>query len=263
MHYYQFNIGDYKSHTDHLDLLEDLAFRRMIDWSYLHESPLPLDLNVIAKKILMRSHKDSIANVLEEFFHKTEDGYINKRITSEVEAFKAKSDKARKSAEARWNKVKAQSDSNANALQPDSDSNAKQETRNTKQETLNINQETVVQEKPSAEANEPFLIFSYWKGIMKKNEGAKFTAKRLKAVKARLKEGYTLDQIKQAIYGCSVTPHNQGKNDQGKVFDCLELICRSGENIERFAGNAQQAAPQQYSSITERNINNIQDLDLT
>ncbi len=257
MHYYQFNIGDYKSHTDHLDLLEDLAFRRMIDWSYLHESPLPLDLNVIAKKILMRTHTESIANVLEEFFHKTENGYINKRITSEVEAFKAKSDKARKSAEARWNKVKAQSDSNANALQPDSEGNAKQETVTNKQETLNINQE-----QPSAEANEPFLIFSYWKEIMEKNEGAKFTAKRLKAVKARLKEGYTLDQIKQAIYGCSVTPHNQGKNDQGKVFDCLELICRSGENIERFAGNAQQAAPQQYSSITERNINNIQTLDL-
>ena len=97
---------------------------------------------------------------------------------------------------------------------------------------------------------------------MKKNEGAKFTAKRLKSVKTRLKEGYTIGQIKKAIYGCSVTPHNQGKNNQGKVFDCLELICRSGENIERFAGNAQQAAPQQYSSITERNINNIQDLEL-
>jgi len=262
MHYYQFNIGDYKSHTDHLDLLEDLAFRRMIDWSYLHESPLPLDLNVIAKKILMRTHKDSIANVLEEFFHKTEDGYINKRITSEVEAFKAKSDKASKSAKVRWDKVKAQSKSNANALETQSDSNAKQKTVNTKQETLNNNQETVIQEKPSAKANEPFLIFSYWKEIMKKNDSAKLTPKRLKAINARLKEEYTVDEIKAAIFGCSVTPHNMGKNDQGKVFDCLELICRSGENIERFAGNAQQAAPQQYSAVTERNINNIQDLEL-
>lgn len=117
-------------------------------------------------------------------------------------------------------------------------------------------------DKEVTKTNEPFLIFSYWKEVMKKNEGAKLTAKRLKAVKARLKEGYTLDQLKQAIFGCSVTPHNMGKNDQQKVFDCLELICRSGENVERFAGNAQQAAPQQYSSITERNINNIQDLDL-
>ncbi len=261
MHYYQFNIGDYKSHTDHLDLHEDLAFRRMMDWCYLHESPLPLDLNVIAKKILMRSHTDSIANVLGEFFHKTEEGYLNKRINSEVEAFKAKSDKARKSAEARWNKVKTQCDGNANALKTQCDGNAKHKPLNTKQETLNINQETVVKDKPSAKANEPFLIFSYWKEVFKKNDSAKLTPKRLKAIKARIKEGYTLDEIKSAVYGCSVTPWNNGTdpNNYGKKNDCLELICRSGENIERFAGNAQQAAPQKYSAVTERNINTLQD----
>ena len=121
---------------------------------------------------------------------------------------------------------------------------------------------TTEKDNPSASANEPFEIFSYWKKVMKKNDSAKLTPKRLKAINARLKEGYTLDQIKQAIYGCSVTPHNMGKNDQQKVFDCLELICRSGENIERFAGNTQQAAPQKYSAVTERNINNIMDLEL-
>ena len=262
MHYYQFNIGDYKSHTDHLDLLEDLAFRRMMDWCYLHESPLPLDLNVIAKKILMRTHTDSIASVLVEFFLKTEEGYLNKRITSEVEAFKAKSDKARKSAEARWNKVKTQSDSNANALPTQSDSNAKHKTLNTKQETLNNNQEPL--SDLSAKANEPYEIFVYWKEVMKKNGSAKFTPKRLKAVKDRLKQEYTVDEIKQAIYGCSVTPHNNGtsKENYGKRFDCLELICRNGENVERFAGNAQKMAPQEYSAVTERNINNIRDLEL-
>jgi len=118
------------------------------------------------------------------------------------------------------------------------------------------------EQKPSAKANEPFLIFSYWKEVMKKNDSAKFGAKRLKAVKDRLKEGYTVDEIKQAIYGCSITPHNIGQNDQGKRFDCLELICRFGTNIERFTGNAQQAAPKQYSAVTERNINNIKNTEL-
>ncbi|NDH69342.1 MAG: DUF1376 domain-containing protein, partial [Gammaproteobacteria bacterium] len=32
MHYYQFHIGDYKSHTHHLSLLEDLAYRRLLDF---------------------------------------------------------------------------------------------------------------------------------------------------------------------------------------------------------------------------------------
>jgi uncharacterized protein YdaU (DUF1376 family) len=56
MHYYQFNIGDYQSHTNHLDPLEDLAYRRMLDWCYLHEKPLPLDANEIARIIRLRDH---------------------------------------------------------------------------------------------------------------------------------------------------------------------------------------------------------------
>lgn len=233
MHYYQFNIGDYKSHTDHLDLLEDLAFRRMMDWCYLHESPLPLDLNVIAKKILMRTHTDSIASVLGEFFLKTEDGYLNKRIASEVEAFKAKSDKARKSAEARWGKVKAQSDSNANALRTDSEGNAKQETLNTKQET--------VKETMSAKATPSFDLFKYWCDVMGKNiSTSKLTPKRDKAIKARLKEGYTFEQIKEAINGCRNDPFSMGQNDRQKAFNDIELICRNGEKLESFIGSVVQ-----------------------
>ena len=116
--------------------------------------------------------------------------------------------------------------------------------------------------KDTVKTNEPFLIFSYWKEVFKKNDSAKFTPKRLKAVTNRLKQGYTLNEIKQAIKGCSVTPHNMGENDNQKAFDCLELICRNGENVERFAGNAQQIVPKEYSAITERNINNIMDLEL-
>lgn len=92
----------------------------------------------------------------------------------------------------------------------------------------------------SAKANEPVLIFEYWKEVMKKTNSAQFTAGRLKAVKARLKDGYTVEQIKQAIKGCSLTPHNMGQNDNGKLYDCLSLICRSGEHLERFSGNAEQ-----------------------
>jgi hypothetical protein len=39
MHFYQFHIGDYKSHTHHLSLIEDLAFR-LLDHYYLHEAPI-------------------------------------------------------------------------------------------------------------------------------------------------------------------------------------------------------------------------------
>jgi len=119
MHYYQFNIGDYQSHTSHLSDTEDLAYRRMLDWCYLHEKPLPLEPEDIARQIRMRSHCDSITLVLHEYFERTESGWISERVIKEIEAVGVKKEKASASAKARWNKA-----SHANALPTQSDSNA-------------------------------------------------------------------------------------------------------------------------------------------
>jgi len=139
MYYYQFNIGDYVSSTQHLDENEDLAYRRMLDVYYSKELPLPEDQKNIARLIRMRTHSESIAIVLHEFFTLKKDGYHCIRADKEILAFQSKSDKARKSAEARWNKNKDLPDKSidANALRTHSEGNAKHKTLNTKQETSN------------------------------------------------------------------------------------------------------------------------------
>ena len=151
MNYYQFNIGDYSSHTTHLEPLEDLAFRRMLDYIYLHEKPLPNDLDEIGKLIRMRTHSDCIAYVLKEFFSLTKDGYTNNRATSEILTFQEKSAKASASANARWSKNKNKNKSlpskksvDANALRTECEGNAIQDTLNTKQETLNKKQDIII-----------------------------------------------------------------------------------------------------------------------
>lgn len=113
MHYYQFNIGDYASHTAHLEPLEDIAYRRMLDWCYLHERPLPNDIEQIGKLIRMRSHTDCIASVLQEFFVCTPDGWWKDRIGEEIAVANQKREKAKASANARWHKEKG----DANAFQ--------------------------------------------------------------------------------------------------------------------------------------------------
>jgi len=127
MHYYQFNIGDYHSHTNHLDPLEDLAYRRMLDWCYLNETNLPDDVDEIARLIRMRPHTDCITIVLRDFFTLTDEGYTQSRIQLEVNAYREKCAKAKKSAEARWNKKPAKTKGlgDANALQTQSEGNAK------------------------------------------------------------------------------------------------------------------------------------------
>ena len=130
MHYYQFNIGDYQSHTAHLSESEDLAYRRMLDWCYLHEKPLPLEAPEIARQIRMRTHSDCIAVVLREFFERTADGWISLRVVAELHKVGEKSEKASASAKARWvkkpNEIKDIPE-DANAMRTHSEGNATQD----------------------------------------------------------------------------------------------------------------------------------------
>ena len=134
MHYYQFNIGDYKSHTEHLTDLEDLAYRRMLDWYYLHETPLPFEPNEIARLIRMRTHTDCIAVVLQEFFIRTEAGWSSHRADQEISRAGEKSSKASESAKARWSKHKY-----ADAMRTHNESNATQDTLHKTQDTEHKN----------------------------------------------------------------------------------------------------------------------------
>ena len=102
MHFYQFHIGDYKSHTHHLSLTEDLAFRRLLDHYYLHEVPIKqLD---IARQIGMRDNEQDVLTVLDEFFVSTEAGYINPRADEEISKYRKFSEDGKKGAAMRWQK---------------------------------------------------------------------------------------------------------------------------------------------------------------
>ena len=139
MHYYQFNIGDYKSHTEHLSEMEDLTYRRLLDWYYLHETPIPIDEVEVARQIRMRSHTDCIAIVLREYFERTEDGWIHHRANKELAKAGDKSQKASESAKARWSKQK-----DANALQTQSEGNATHNTEHITQNTEHKKNATAV-----------------------------------------------------------------------------------------------------------------------
>jgi uncharacterized protein YdaU (DUF1376 family) len=104
MHYYNFDVKAYNSHTAHLDEMEDLCYRRMIDWCYLHESPLPKDIEKIAKIIRMRTHCERIADVLQEFWIEQEEGYFHDKINADIEHYRNKSAQSKAAADARWAK---------------------------------------------------------------------------------------------------------------------------------------------------------------
>jgi len=102
MHYYKFNIGDYASHTRHLSLMEDLAYRRLLDIAYSSEVPLTKDIHSLARLIGMRDYQSEITDVLNEFFDEVEEGWIHGRVLKEIEEAAGRSDKAKIAAKSRW-----------------------------------------------------------------------------------------------------------------------------------------------------------------
>jgi len=102
MHFYQFHIGDYKSHTHHLSLIEDLAFRRLLDHYYLHEAPIKQ--RDIARQIGMKDNEQEVLTVLNEFFISTDQGFINPRADEEIAKYRKFSEDGKKGAAKRWHK---------------------------------------------------------------------------------------------------------------------------------------------------------------
>lgn len=143
MYYYKKNIGDYRSATAHLTLLEHGVYNWLLDTYYINEQPLPLDERVLFRMALSRTEdeKQAVRDILGEFFTQTEAGWIHKRCDEEIAAYQAKADANRSNGGkgGRPSKNKTQDDQ-----QPNPSENP-QETQSVisgnPQETLTINQE--------------------------------------------------------------------------------------------------------------------------
>ncbi|WP_410472067.1 DUF1376 domain-containing protein [Faucicola mancuniensis] len=88
MHFYNFNIKDYRAKTAHLTPIEHYIYRSLIDWYYLNEKPF--DSVEQIKRWLMIDDETAIENVLSEFFHKRNGKYHHTRINKEVRNYQHK-----------------------------------------------------------------------------------------------------------------------------------------------------------------------------
>lgn len=93
MHYYQFNIADYRSATVHLSNEEDLAYRRLLDMYYDMETKIPLDTQWVARRI--RVETTVVQDVLNDMFDRHEDGYFHARCQETIEHYHAMAEKNR------------------------------------------------------------------------------------------------------------------------------------------------------------------------
>ena len=98
-------------------------------------------------------------------------------------------------------------------------------------------------------------VFNFWQTVMN-HPRARLDPKRKKTIQKAIEWGYSSDDLKTAIHGCSLTPHNMGKNDRSERYDGLELILRNGDQIDRFMANSSKP-PEKLSKDAKRQSGNL------
>ena len=140
MNYYRHHIGDYDSHTAHLTWLEDAAYRRLLCLYYRKEQPIPADLDKACRLVraVSKAEREAVSTVLREFFTLTDEGWVNKRCDTEVEAYQAKEQANRKNGSKGGRPKKTETDEKPTGLFLGSD---QKPTNNLNQEPITNNQE--------------------------------------------------------------------------------------------------------------------------
>ena len=169
MHYYQFNIGDYAKSTRHLTLLEDLAYRRLLDLYYDTESPLNPDIKKLSRLIGMSEYENEVSNVLDDFFDENEKlGFSKNRVSKEIEIYQAKADTARENGK-KGGRPKKPSN-NPEITQPVNLANpeetglkAKHKPRTKNQQPITIKQETPLKDLVPKKLGTESIFEEVWK----------------------------------------------------------------------------------------------------
>jgi hypothetical protein len=65
--------------------------------------------------------------------------------------------------------------------------------------------------------------------------------KRRKAVRGRLREKFTVEDLSLACDGIFLSPFHMGQNDGSKRYVDLELVCRDAKRVEGFMAIATDA----------------------
>jgi len=95
MHYYQFNISVWSLHTSHLTLEEECVYRRLLDYYYDTEKPIPEETKQVIRRLRLVNYEHVVEQILGEFFHLEQDGWHNNRADIEISDYQAKAEKAR------------------------------------------------------------------------------------------------------------------------------------------------------------------------
>lgn len=93
------------------------------------------------------------------------------------------------------------------------------------------------------------VVLEHWRRVTDQPR-CLFSAERQRLVRSRLREGYTVEQLKQAATALSQSEHHRGQNDQRIKYLDVRYFAGSPERLDRWLG-AGVAAPSAGASTWE------------
>lgn len=116
VNYYEHHLGDWAAATGHLTWDEDMAYTRLLRAYYHTERAIPDGQQYRLAKATTPAQRKAVDTVLAEFFDLRDGAYHQKRADAEIDRYRDKQAKAKRSAEMRWSGQQSQSERNADAL---------------------------------------------------------------------------------------------------------------------------------------------------
>jgi len=293
MHYYERNIGDYYRKAGRLNILQHGVYNLLIDACYDRETFPTLEQAIEWVWAETEEEIEAVKLVLKRFFTCGENGiYTQNHIQEDLEKYKAflakQAENGKKGGRPKKNpnndsgnngndfdnsgfEKESQESPNESELNPEKPKESQtkpkpsnhltNEPSNQENNICPPNGEPVPAEKPKENFKDEIQeIFDFWKVTFNKNDRTVLSNDRKNKIKARLKEGYTSQDLKQAVIGCSKSSFHIEKN-----FTDIELICRSAKHVDQFLANAgssqvsdenvqqgETAPPTQYKAMEGR-----------
>lgn len=114
MNFFPFHPGDYMLRTAHLDPIEDLAYRRLIDLYYVNEAPLSGTAEELSRVIRLRAHSAEVDAVLREFFAEEGGTWSHSHCDDVIDQYRAKAQQAVENGKRGGRPKKTQNEPNPN-----------------------------------------------------------------------------------------------------------------------------------------------------
>jgi hypothetical protein len=118
--------------------------------------------------------------------------------------------------------------------------------------TVNVNDNESIKEKINKKEKDILEVFNFW--AQKMNSTAKLDRNRHSKIASALAQ-YSVDELKKAIHGCSLSEWHMGQNPKGNKYNSIEIICRNAEKTEAFIQLANH--PPRASPVERTNINDV------